>query len=212
LAQRRKYELKKRAERLEETRRRITEATVELHGTVGPAATKISEIARRAGVERVTVYNHFPDDTSLLTACSQHWQALHPAPDPSTWLAIPDPGERLRTGLGKLYALYRETAPMMANLQRDAESLPALKAVLDGGLGAYLEAVRGILTAPFQAEGRTGERVKAAAGAATSFHLWRSLSELGDEEAADLAANLVEAAAGGCGSLLSVDGRSRSDG
>jgi AcrR family transcriptional regulator len=197
LAQRRKYELKKRAERLEETRRRITEATVELHATVGPAATKISEIARRAGVERVTVYNHFPDDISLLTACSQHWRALHPAPDPSAWVAIPDPGERLRAGLGKLYAWYRETEPMMANVQRDAESLPALKAVLDGGLGPYLEAVRGILAAPIQAEGRTGERVKAATRAATSFHLWRSLSGLGDEEAADLAAKLVEAAAGG---------------
>lgn len=196
MAQRRKYELKKRAERLDETRRRITEATVELHATVGPAATKISEIARRAGVERVTVYNHFPDDASLLTACSEHWRALHPAPDPSAWPAIADPGERLRTGLRELYAWYRETAPMMANLQRDAESLPALKAVLDGGLGAYLEAVRGILTEPLRAEGRSGERVKAAAGAATSFHLWRSLSELGDEEAADLAAKLVEAAAG----------------
>jgi AcrR family transcriptional regulator len=197
LAQRRKYELKKRAERLDETRRRITEATVELHATVGPAATKISEIARRAGVERVTVYNHFPDDISLLTACSEHWQALHPAPDPSAWVAILDPGERLRTGLGRLYAWYRETAPMTANVQRDAESLPALKAVLDRGFGPYLQAVQGILTQPFQAEGRAGERVKAATRAATSFHMWRSLSELGDEEAADLAARLVEAAAGG---------------
>lgn len=197
MAQKRKYELKKRAERLDETRRRITEAAVELHGTVGPAATKISEIARRAGVERVTVYNHFPDDASLLTACSEHWRTLHPAPDLSAWPAIPDPGERLRTGLGELYAWYRETAPMMANVQRDAESLPALKAVLDEGLGGYLEAVRGILTAPLRAEGNTGERVQAATRAATSFHLWRSLSELGDEEAADLAAKLVEAAAGG---------------
>jgi AcrR family transcriptional regulator len=164
MAQRRKYELKKRAERLDETRRRITEATVELHATVGPAATKISEIARRAGVERVTVYNHFPDDTSLLAACSEHWQAHHPAPDPSAWLAIPEPAKRLRTGLEKLYAWYRETEPMMANVQRDAESLPALKAVLDEGLGGYLQAVRSILTAPFPTEGRTGERVNAAAG------------------------------------------------
>ena len=78
----RKYELKKRAERLAETRRRITEATVELHCTVGPAATQINEVARRAGVQRMTVYNHFPDESSLLAACSAHWRALHPGARP----------------------------------------------------------------------------------------------------------------------------------
>ena len=82
MGEKRKYELKKRAERLADTRRRITEATVELHRTVGPAATQINEVARRSGVQRMTVYNHFPDDTALLAACSAHWRALHPTP---TW-------------------------------------------------------------------------------------------------------------------------------
>ena len=90
----RKYELKKRAERLAETRRRITEATVELHRTVGPAATQINEVARRAGVQRMTVYNHFPDESSLLAACSAHWRSPHSAtprppsspPGSSSWL------------------------------------------------------------------------------------------------------------------------------
>src|SRR5919206_1777486 len=145
MATKRKYELKKRAERLAETRRRITETTVELHRTVGPAATQVSEIARRAGVQRVTVYNHFPDDASLLAACSAHWRALHPAPEPSRWLALDDPGERLRFGLRELYAWYRETEPMTANVLRDAETLPALRAIVDGGFGAYLDAVREIL-------------------------------------------------------------------
>ena len=85
MAEKRKYELKKRAERQEETRRRIVEATVALHLEKGPAVTRISEIARRAGVQRVTVYNHFPYETSLLAACSSHWRALHPAPDPASW-------------------------------------------------------------------------------------------------------------------------------
>ena len=124
MAEKRKYELKQRGEQLEETRRRITEATIELHRTVGPAATQISEIARRAGVQRVTVYNHFPDDASLLAACSAHWRALHPAPDPAAWLATGDPGTRLRLGLGELYAWYRETEPMTANVLRDAELYP----------------------------------------------------------------------------------------
>ena len=101
MTEKRKYEQRKRAEQLEETRRRITEATVELHRTVGPAATQISEIARRAGVQRVTVYNHFPDEVSLLSACSEHWRALHPVPDPGAWLALEDAGERLRAGLAR---------------------------------------------------------------------------------------------------------------
>ena len=195
MAEKRKYELKRRGERLEETRRRITEATIELHRTVGPAATRISEIAQRAGVQRVTVYNHFPDDASLLAACSAHWRALHPAPDPEAWLATGDPGTRLRLGLGELYAWYRETEPMTANVLRDVELLPALRPIIERGLGAYLERVRGTLTAPIRGRGRRGARVDAAARAAVNFHLWRALAPLGDPEAAELAAGLVEAAA-----------------
>src|ERR687888_296648 len=99
---RRKYELKKRAEQLAETRRRITETTVELHRTVGPAATQISEIARRAGVQRVTVYNHFPDDASLFAACSAHWRDFH------FWRALSPLGDaeaaKLAAGLVELAA------------------------------------------------------------------------------------------------------------
>jgi AcrR family transcriptional regulator len=191
----RKYELKQRAERLADTRRRITEATLELHRTVGPAATQISEIARRANVQRRTVYNHFPDDGSLFAACSAHWRALHPAPDPARWLEVEDPSERLRLALRELYAWYRETEPMTANVLRDAELLPALRQVIKGGLGTYLEQVRRILTQPFRARGRRRDRIDAAARAAVDFHLWRTLAPLGEAEAADLAAALVEHAA-----------------
>jgi len=185
MATKRKYELKKRAEQLAETRRRITETTVELHRTVGPAATQISEVARRAGVQRVTVYNHFPDDASLFAACSAHWRDLHPAPDPAGWEG------HLRTALRELYAWYRETEPMTANVLRDAQTLPALQAIVDGGLGAYLDAVREILAKPFGAQAR----VDAALRAATDFHVWLALEPLGDAEAAELAAGLVELAA-----------------
>jgi AcrR family transcriptional regulator len=191
----RKYELKKRAERLEETRRRITETTVELHRTLGPATTQISEIARRAGVQRRTVYNHFPNDASLFAACSAHWRALHPAPDPARWLEIDDPGERLRVGLRELYTWYRETEPMTANVLRDAELLPTLRTIVERGLGGYLDHVGRTLTAPFRARGRRRARVDAAAHAAVDFHLWRTLAPLGDADAAELAAALVERAA-----------------
>ncbi|MEX2613073.1 MAG: helix-turn-helix domain-containing protein [Gaiellaceae bacterium] len=190
----RKYELKKRAERLEETRRRITEATVELHRTVGPAATQISEIARRAGVQRMTVYNHFPDEVSLLAACSVHWRALHPHPDPAAWRTIEDPGERLRLGLRELYAWYRETEPMTANILRDAAIVPALGVLVERGLGGYLDNARRALTDPIRVQGHRRARVDAAARAAVDFHFWRALAVLGDGDAAELAAGMVELA------------------
>jgi AcrR family transcriptional regulator len=191
----RKYELKQRAERLALTRRRITEATLELHRTVGPAATQISEIARRANVQRRTVYNHFPDDASLYAACSAHWRALHPAPDPARWSEVEDPSERLRVALRELYGWYRETESMTANVLRDAELLPALRRIIEGGRGAYLDQVHRILTQPFRARGRRRDRIDAAARAAVDFHLWRALAPLGESEAADLAASLVQRAA-----------------
>jgi AcrR family transcriptional regulator len=190
----RKYVLQKRAEQLEETRRRITEAAVGLHLEVGPAATSISEVARRAGVQRVTVYSHFPDDASLFGACSAHWRTLHPAPDPARWNEIVQAEERLVAALRELYAWFRETEPMTANVLRDMERLPALRAVIDAGLGGYLDAVRRLLAAPYRARGRRRQRLDAALRAVLDFHLWRSLAPLGDDEAARLAARLVDAA------------------
>jgi AcrR family transcriptional regulator len=195
MGEKRKYELKKRAERLAETRRRITEATVELHRTVGPAATHINEVARRAGVQRMTVYNHFPNDTALLTACSAHWRALHPAPDLAAWRAVADPGARLRLGLRQLYGWYRETDPMTANVLRDAQVLPALRTILQGGLLRYLDQAHKVLLEPFGARGRRRQRVDAAARAAIDLHTWRALAPVGDAEAAELAAGLIELAA-----------------
>jgi AcrR family transcriptional regulator len=179
----RKYELKQRAERVEETRQRIVEATSALHLERGPAATSIAEIARRAGVQRRTVYNHFPDDSTLFEACSAHWRALHPVPDPAGWTD-------LRQGLRELYAWYRETERMTANVLRDAEALPSLRAVMEPGFGAYMDAVRAVLG---KQVGRS-RRVDAAICLVTDFHSWRSLAALEDEEAVELAASLVELA------------------
>ena len=180
----RRYELKQRAEQVEETRRRIVEATSGLHLERGPAATSIAEIARRAGVQRRTVYNHFPDDSTLFEACSAHWRALHPAPDPRDWTD-------LRHGLRELYAWYRETEQMTANVLRDAEVLPSLRSVMEPGFGAYMESARDVLGGH---AGRSG-RVEAALRLVTDFHSWRSLASLGDDEAVELSAGIVELAA-----------------
>lgn len=192
----RKYEQRKRAEGAAETRRRIVEATVELHRTVGPAVTSISEVARRAGVRRVTVYDHFPDDASLVAACSAHWRALHPGPDPADWAGIEPPSARLRTALAALYAWYRETEPMTANVLRDAEVLPALHGVLEHGLLAWLASIRAVLGEAYaDGDGTIPERVAAAIRLAVDFHAWKALGGLGDAEAARLATAMVDAAA-----------------
>src|SRR3954449_4167474 len=119
----RKYEKKRRAELEAETRRRITETAVELHGTVGPARTSISAIAERAGVRRSTVYRHFPDEAALFEACSSHWAAQNPPPDLDAWGQIEDPDERLRSALTELYDYYRRTEPMMENVHRDEKAM-----------------------------------------------------------------------------------------
>ena len=170
----RRYKLKRRAEKQEETRRRIVEATVGLHESVGPARTTVSAVAQRAGVQRLTVYRHFPDERSLLDACSTHWVATNPAPDPTPWRKIRDPEERLAEALGEIYAFYGRTEPMMTNLVRDAPKIPALAELL-APYGQYLAAARDILAAGWGARGKRRELLLAALGHALDFATWRSL-------------------------------------
>ena len=175
MAERRKYEMKKRAEHQRETRRRIVEATVELHRTRGPANTTISEIAQRAGVNRLTVYNHFPDITGLLKACSRSWTERHPAPDPTPWAQINDPQVRLRTALTELYGFYARTEPMRANVLRDAQTMPELAALLEGSVVPYLKEVRDLLAEGWEACQKERRRLLATLALALDFHTWRSL-------------------------------------
>ena len=175
MTEKRKYEMKKRAERQRETRHRIVEATVELHRTRGPANTTISEIARRAGVNRLTVYNHFPDLTDLLKACSRSWTGRHPAPDPTPWARISDPQVRFRTALSELYGFYARTEPMRANVLRDAQTMPELAALLEGSVVPYLEALRDLLAEGWEVRSKQKGRLLATLALALDFHTWRSL-------------------------------------
>ena len=192
----RSYRKNARARQEEETRRRITEATVELHREVGPARTTISAVAERAGVQRLTVYRHFPEESDLFGACSRHWRAAHPAPDPAPWAAIADPGERLRTALAELYAYYRGDEAMIANVRRDAPAIPALAAIVGSGLPAYVEAVRQVLMRGRRERGRRRELLAAAIGHALDFETWRSLERrqgLSPEAAVELMVRAVGA-------------------
>lgn len=187
----RPYEKRRRAEAELQTRRRITEATVELHRTVGPARTTVSAIAQRAGVQRATVYRHFPGDADLFAACSAHWIGLHPFPAIDAWPAIADPQERIRTALGELYAYYRTVEPMLANVRRDAQLLPALRAVL-AGAGGYFAALEEILVAGWDGD---PTRRRAGLALALDFATWQTLTQtLSDADAAALMARMVACA------------------
>lgn len=189
----RKYELRRRAERQAETRRQIVEATVALHQSVGPARTTISAIAERAGVERLTVYRHFPEERGLLRACQQHFLASYPFPDPTPWGQIDDPPVRLRAALGALYAHYRATEAMTANILRDAPLLPALAELLRD-LPRYFAAVRDLLARGWNVGDDERALIEAAIGHALEFETWRSLTRrhsLTDTEAVELMIRLV---------------------
>jgi AcrR family transcriptional regulator len=183
--------MRRRAEQVDQTRQRIVEATVELHGSVGPAATTIAGIAEAAGVTRLTVYRHFPDDAALFAACSAHWISRQQLPDPGAWSGISDPAARLRAGLADLYRFYRAGAGMLTHIYRDLAALPE----------EHQQALRDrdtlfgdVLTAPFGDAGDQHRRRRAITGHATSFWTWRSLCldhGLTDAEAADAMAGAV---------------------
>jgi AcrR family transcriptional regulator len=194
--EKRRYEKKRRAELEAETRRRITEKAVELHGTLGPARTSISAIAERAGVRRSTVYRHFPDEVALFDACSSHWEAANPAPDMTAWQSIEDPDERLRTALGEFYAYYRRTEPMMDNLHRDELTMP-LVAERFAGYHGYIAFVRDLMMRGRSVRGRRRDETRAAIGHALAYTTWKSLASeqgLDDAQAAELMCGLVRSA------------------
>src|SRR5918998_1501329 len=149
----RKYELKRRAEEMAETRLRITEAAIELHGTVGPSRTTLSAVAERAGVERRTLYRHFPSEADLFAACSSHYFGANPWPDPAEWRAVRDPRDRLERALGEVYAYYERTEPMFSNVLRDAEVVDFAREAV-APLEAFLDEAAEVLAAGRGARGR----------------------------------------------------------
>ena len=175
---RRKYELKKRAADMAETRRRITAAAVELHGTVGPARTTVSAVAKGAGVQRHTVYRYFPTEAELIDACSAHFWAENPWPDAEAWSEVADPGKRLERALHELYAYYERTAPMYNNILRDAELVDAVGRALEPR-EAFLARCVAILAAGRPERGRRRRVVEAALAHVIAFETWRSLAVTG---------------------------------
>lgn len=169
---------------------------MELHREVGPAATTVAEIARRAGVQRMTVYNHFPDEAELFEACQAHWMSLHPLPDPTSSLASDDPVRRVREVLRALYGWYRQTEAMAEKVQRDRGLLPPLDELLRHSADARLDSLAEALAAGFRDRGRRREGRRAVSRLALDFWTWRRLAAEGldDRAAADVMTRAVDAA------------------
>ena len=192
----RTYELKRRAERQQETRQRIVEAAIELHTTLGPSRTTVKAIAERAGVTRPTVYAHFPDDRSLFQACSGRVRETVPPPDPTAWRSVSDPGDRLETALRDLYVYYERLEPLLENVQRDAAAMPIV-AEMNAYRVRHLEEIRDVLLEAWPTGGGPRARLQRAIGHALEFRTWQSLVRrqgCPTDEAVQLMLALVRAA------------------
>jgi AcrR family transcriptional regulator len=194
----RPYRLRARAERQQDTQRRIAAAAASLHEEVGPARTTIVEVARRAGVQRPTVYSHFPTDQALYAACQGHFLAEHPPPDPQPALALTDPAERVRAALEPLYGWYRSTEAMTGNVQRDRRLLPELDALLTHTADREFDALAQELVRGFGRRGRARAHTRALIRLALEFSTWQRLVRdgLSDADAARLMADSARAAGG----------------
>jgi AcrR family transcriptional regulator len=166
----RAYTLKKRAESQAETRQRIVEAAVELHTEVGPARTTVSMVADRAGVQRHTFYAHFPDERSLLMACSGYDLERHPLPDAGHWKKIEDRDERLRVALAEIYGSNARNEQLIAAVLRDAEVTPLVQDIVRIRWAPYFKTYHEVL-----GEKRSAKQ-RAMLGLALSFHTWRTLA------------------------------------
>lgn len=173
----RPYAMRKRRESQDETRRRIVEATMQLHEEVGPRATNISAIAQRAGVQRLTVYRHFPDEAAVFRACTSHWLSLNPPPDPEQWRHIEDASARMREALRLFYAYFRRTNRMWAVAHRDVAAVPALQEPMLE-FQSYLRSVGDDLFGHFKSR-RNRRPLAATVHHALCFTTWASLEAQG---------------------------------
>ncbi|HEX8169863.1 MAG TPA: helix-turn-helix domain-containing protein [Thermoanaerobaculia bacterium] len=189
--ERRTYTKVRRAAAEEETRLRIVEALVGLHAEVGPSRTTVSAVAERAGVERLTVYRHFPDEPSMLRACSALYMSRNPPPPLPRCDGV-EPLAAVRKTLTAVYAWYRRNEPMFANILRDAEQMPAVRDA-SADLFRYVDTLATRLDALFP---RPTARRRATLHHALEFRTWHSLARLtpSDRAAATLAASWVAAA------------------
>jgi AcrR family transcriptional regulator len=191
----RQYRQSVRAEKTASTRRRIVAAAIELHGTLGPANTSLSSVARKAGVSRPTLYSHFPDEASLFHACTMHWMSQDPPPDPAAWLEIDNSRRRVGTALSEIYSHYARNEQMIGNVFRDMYLVESMRSFNVPLVEASFAAMTEVIASAFDDGTDLAVRRKAIVSVAINFHTWKNLVRvegLTNEETADLMTHLIE--------------------
>lgn len=126
----RRYRMTTRRNAAEDTRRRILEATLELHTQKGIFGTSWQDIAARADVSVGTVYKHFPSLDALVPACGELLmeRTRPPSPDDGPRIVGDAVGlePRLQRVAAELFAFYERAG---ASLKIDARerALPAVR-------------------------------------------------------------------------------------
>jgi AcrR family transcriptional regulator len=201
LQERRTYRLKRRAERQDATRQRIVDAAIALHTSIGPARTTVSAIANLAGVQRHTVYSHFPDERALGLACSGCHMERYPLPDASAWRVIADPERRLRRGFEEIYAYYERVGEGLAPILRDAASNAPTRELLELRFRPAFDRMRDVLAEPFQARGARRTRLLATLDLFLHLHTWQLLART-----TTIAQAVETAVRATCAQILADDG------
>ncbi|QDH68764.1 TetR/AcrR family transcriptional regulator [Marilutibacter alkalisoli] len=173
----RSYAKRKRQESQDETRQRIVEASMHLHEEIGPRATTISAIAQRAGVTRLTVYRHFPDETAVFQACTSHWLSLNPPPAPSAWAGVTDPYQRADAAIAAFHRYYASTTAMWMAAHRDVADVPALQGPM-AEFSALVDEIADDLFRQFKVR-RHRVQLQATLRHVLAFTTWASLQRLG---------------------------------
>jgi len=186
--------MKRRARDQERTRERIVSATAALHGSVGPSNTTISAVAEKAGVQRLTVYRHFPTEESLFLACSSHWLNENPPPESSEWESETNARQRTAAALDAIYGYYGRTSSMWRLVYRDIDQIPAMQAPLDA-FHDYLAGIRDDLVVRWQPKGRKSVLLKATVEHLLAFGTWDSLSrqQVGEKRMVELGIRWIAA-------------------
>lgn len=167
-----------RAEKQELTRRRIVESAVELHASIGPARTSIAQIAERAGVQRHTFYAHFPDERSLLQACSGLALERDPLPDVEQWSKYPPRAERIRRGLQEIYGWFARNEELAACVLRDAEFHEPTREIVEQRMGWFFKRAADLLGEEL------GEGSRTLLDVALDFACWRVMDKRADVDGA----------------------------
>lgn len=188
--QKRNYTLRARAQQEAATRERILEAIVHLHQEVGPARTTIAAIAAQAGVQRLTVYRHFPSEKGMMEACSGLFMQRNPAPDPESWAAISDPDRRLAAALTQIYGYYARTRSMFEKIVQDAPQMEVVARQFSR-FGEWIDQTALVLLDGRRLRGRKKELTAQTIRHALDFTTWQSLEHqgLGEKEKVRLVAS-----------------------